>query len=152
MNIADNLVGMLPQPLVYDVFMALGDYRFCISTAAYDTFRRESRWTWATLGRMGRVPARQYTGKGDDTITLEGTIYPHFRGGFRQIQAMRREADKGEPLLMVDSNGVVHGFWCITTVSETATPLTRGGMPLKQRFSLTLEYYGETYPDTDDAT
>ncbi|MCA8032024.1 phage tail protein [Burkholderia arboris] len=143
--IVDDLLSSLPNQPVYDVFMALGDYRFAISTAAYDSFRRETRWRWPAQERIGREPARQYVGRGDDTITLDGTIYPHFRGGLGQIAAMRAEANLGVPLLLVDGLGYVHDYWCVTSISESVPTLGANGVPLKQQFTVTLEFYGDDY-------
>jgi uncharacterized protein len=126
-----------------DVFMALGSYRFSISTAVYESFKRETKWRWASQERLSRTPAKQYVGPGEDTITLEGVVYPHFRGGLEQIDNIRAEADKEEPLLLVDGLGYVYDYWVVTSLSETHTALWQKGVPLKQQFTLTLEYFGE---------
>lgn len=142
----DFLASLLPfNAPPEDVFMALGEYRFSMSTAAYDTFKRETKWRWASQERLNRTPAKQYVGPGEDVITLDGVIYPHYRGGLQQIDRIRDEADRGEPLLLVDGLGYVYDYWVITQLSETHTQLWEAGVPLKQQFSLTLEFYGEDY-------
>ena len=135
-----------------DIFMALGDYRFSISTAAYESFKRETKWRWASQERLNRTPAKQYVGPGEDTITLEGVVYPHFRGGLEQIDNIRAEADKEEPLLLVDGLGYVYDYWVVTSLSESHTNLWQNGVPLKQQFTLTLEYFGEDDGAEDAAT
>lgn len=131
-----------------DVMIALGDgpdaYTFSMGTAAYNTMRRATSWRWAAVPRAGRRPARQFVGKGDDQITLDGVIYPHFKGGLNQLPRMREEADKGQPLQMVDSLGRVdYGYWCIVSIEETQTEFMKGGLPRKIAFTMTLEAYGE---------
>lgn len=131
---------------MFDVFMALGDFRFALKGAAYDSFRRETRWRWASQPRLGRAPAKQFVGPGEDVITLKGTIYPHFRGGWKQVKAMRELAGKGQPQLMVDGLGFIHGYWCITSLTESNDAIWHNGAPLKQGFTMTLEFYGEDVP------
>lgn len=130
------------------VMMALGEYRFSLSTAAYNELKRVSEWRWAKQDRMGRKPGRQFTGPDGDTITLPGTVYPHFRGGLGQINAMRAEANKGKPLMMVDGQGKIWGKWCITRIEEGQSAFLADGIPLKMDFSVTLEEYA---PDEENA-
>jgi phage protein U len=126
-----------------EIMMALGEYRFSVSTAAYNDFRRNTAWRWASQQRLGRLPAKQYLGPGEDTIEMGGTIYPHYNGGLKQIDSMRDEAGKGEPLLLVDGLGNVWGKWCILSIEETRSRHLNNGAPLKQDFRLRLENYGE---------
>ncbi|TAN71131.1 MAG: phage tail protein, partial [Magnetospirillum sp.] len=97
-----------------EVMMALGGYRFSLSTAAYQDLDRTNEYRWAAQERMGRRSARQFTGPGDETIALSGVILPHYRGGLGQLDAMRAEAGKGKPLMLVDGLGRVWGKYCIT--------------------------------------
>lgn len=124
------------------VMLALGDFRFSLSTAAYQTLERTSAWRWESVARVGVRPAQQYVGPGEDTVSIDGTVYPSFRGGLGQLDAMRAEADKGEALLLVDGTGKVWGEYCITEVRETQTVFFSNGMPRKIDFSLSLTMYG----------
>ncbi|MEM7047006.1 MAG: phage tail protein [Pseudomonadota bacterium] len=127
-----------------NILMALGDFRFSIATAAYQTLRRENEYRWAAQDRIGREPARQWLGQGHDTITLEGVIYPAERGaGTEQITAMRNAASKGEPLILVDGTGHVWGKHVIERIEETQSHLHTDSQPRKQAFALTLAAYGD---------
>lgn len=123
--------------------MGLGEYRFSISTAAYDNFERSSSWRWTEQSRIGRRPALQYAGPGKDDITLAGTIYPFYSGGIGQLPKMREMADTGKPLMLVDGLGKVWGKWCIKSISETQSSFLQGGVPRKIVFRLSLARYGE---------
>ena len=123
--------------------MALGTYRFSIDTAAYDTFKRSQTYRWQSQARVLRRPAQQFLGVGDETIELQGVIYPHLRGGLAQLDGMRAEAAKGEPLLLVDGLGFVWGQWVMTTLEEGQSYLLANGQPLKQTFQLQIMRYGE---------
>ncbi len=125
------------------VMMALGDFRFSVSTAAYQSLQRTTTWRWAAVERVAVRPVQQFVGLGEDTIGLEGTIYPAYAGGFGQMDAMRTEANKGKPLMFVDGTGLVWGDFCITEISETQTVFFSNGLPRKVDFRLSLTRYGD---------
>jgi len=124
------------------VMMALGLFRFGLKGAAYQTFRRSAEWRWEQLDRIGRAPALQYVGPGAQEISLEGVIYPHFKGGLRQVELMRLQAGFGLPMMLVDGLGWVWDRWVITSAEETKTLFLADGAPRKIEFSLTLRAYG----------
>lgn len=135
-----------------DVLMTLGDgqsqFRFAIDTAAYQSLQRRTEWRWPAQDRLWNDPARQFTGKGQDEITLEGVILPAFRGGLGQIKALRELADAplrdgsgARPLMLVTGYGDVLGEWVITGLEEEQPAIGPSGAPLEQRFRLTLAAY-----------
>ena len=126
-----------------DTMMKLGEFKFSINTAAYQQLMRSTSYNWEAQSRVGNHDALQFTGFGEDTITLKGTIYPHWRGGTKQIRDMRDMAAQGKPLMLVDGNGYVHGRWVITKVDERDSTFAAGGNPLKQQFTLALRYYDD---------
>lgn len=126
--------------------LALGSLRFGVNAASYQSLQRTAAYRWATLDRAGRQPAAQYLGPGVETITLPGVIYPHFRGGLRQIEAMRLLARAGEPQILVDGLGFVLQRWVILRVSETKRAFLADGAPRRIDFSIELQSYGEDGP------
>ena len=125
------------------IMLALGDFRFEIGTAAYQSLQREHSYEWAVQDRLGRVGASQFTGRKPGTITLNGIIYPAFRGGLGQVQTMRDAAQNGEPLRLVSGTGKILGKWVITQVGETGKTFTDDGRPRRIDFTITLQEYGE---------
>ena len=125
-----------------ETMMALGAYRFSIDSAAYQRFKRTQRYRWQPQARLSRVPAMQFVGQGEDNITLNGVIYPHFRGGLTQLDRLREEAAKGEPQLLVDGLGFIWGQWVVMSIDEEQQFFIANGQPLKQTFSLSLVFYG----------
>jgi len=125
------------------MLMALGEFRFSVETAAYETLRDIASYRWSSQDRIGRPPALQYLGPGERTVELDGTIYPSYRGGLGQLDRMRALAAQGEPLLMVSGRGDVMGLWVITRVEEDQSHHLRAGEPRKQGFRLALTFYGE---------
>lgn len=129
-----------------DIMMQIGDYPFSIDTAAYDQMKRKSQWRWAEQDRFGRNSALQFTGVGSEEIRLSGVILPAWRGGTGQVDDMRAEAAKGEPLILVDGLGHVWGDYVITSIEEAQSHLTAYGVGRKVRFEMVLKYYGEDAP------
>ena len=126
-----------------DVMMMLGRNAFAINTAAYDGFRHQAAWRWPAQERIESPPARQFIGPDSQTITLSGFILPHFnRGGLAALERLRKAADDGRPLLLVDGQGFVHGDWVITSLEETRTAFFADGAPRRVDFTIALGDYG----------
>jgi hypothetical protein len=126
-----------------DVMMGLGNYRFSLSTAAYQDLKRTNPYRWSAQNRIGQRPALQYIGPGQETIELSGDIYPLYKGGIGQLDKMRVLAGTGQPQILVDGLGNIWGKWCIEEIQETQTTFLPGGIPKKQSFTLRLSHYGE---------
>lgn len=123
--------------------MKLGRYAFSLNTAAYQELQRSGAYRWAAQERHGQHAALQYLGPGEDSLSLSGVIYPQFAGAVDQVEDMRAEAAQGEPLLLVDGLGRIHGKWAILMVTETQRVFFADGVPRKIEFSLKLRYFGE---------
>lgn len=126
-----------------EVMLALGGFRFSTAEVAYQSLRRSDAWRWATQERIGREPALQFLGADKTTVEIEGIIYPHYKGGLKQLDAMRAEAGKGEPLLLADGYGNIWHRWVIERLEETQTKPLPNGAPRKIEFRLSLGKYGD---------
>lgn len=124
------------------VMMGLGDFRFGLDTAAYQTLTRATEYRWESQERIGRHPAMQFIGEGHTTIDLDGAILPLFRGGLSQIDRMRTIAGQGTPKMLVSGRGKVFGLFAIMSVSETQTIFLPDGTARKLEFSISLQSYG----------
>jgi phage protein U len=123
--------------------LSLGPYTFGIATAAYQEFRRTSEWLWPSQQRFGSTPAVQSTGKGDETISLPGVIFPEWNGGTTQLDQLRDLADERQPQTLVDGRGNALGQWVITGIEETGSNFAQAGVARKQEFTITLKYFGD---------
>lgn len=126
-----------------DVMMALGSYRFSINTAALQSISETHSWRWADHNVAGSKPKSQYIGPDLSTIRLPGTIYPHFRGGLEQTDKMKAEADKGEPLRMVDGLGKDWGLWTVRQLQVDKSQLWTKGVARKIEFTLEIKEYSQ---------
>lgn len=125
------------------IMMALGQYRYAVSSATYQNMKITRNYRWASQERLTQRPSNQFIGLGEKTLSKTGVIYPHFSGGLKQVDAMEREADTGRPLLMVDGLGDVWGYWVVLSLSDTRTMFTQDGRQQKQEFDLALRFYGQ---------
>jgi phage protein U len=128
------------------VMMALGSFRFGMSNDAYQNFSRTAGYRWSKVDRLGRAPAMQFLGPDAQTVTLSGVIYPHFKGGLKQVDLMMLKAETATPLMMVDGLGWVWKRWVITSVTEKKGLFMADGAPRKIDFTMTLKSYGSDGP------
>ena len=125
------------------VMLGLGEFRFEIATAAYQKFTHNQSWRWPEQARINRDPALQFVGRNVGEIELDGVIYPSFKGGLGQIEAMRTLANAGRPQQLVDGLGRIWGAWVITEIGDTRTVFADDGQPRKLEFRIKLKAYGE---------
>lgn len=125
------------------VMMGLGGFRFSISTAAYQQLERTNEYRWQSQERIGRHPAMQYLGEGHTTVRLSGVIYPSFKGGIKQIDALRGRAGTGSPQFLASTYGRIFGQFVIMSVGEVQTFFLANGAPRKVEFTLEMKSYGE---------
>jgi len=128
------------------VLLSLGTYKFSLATAAYESLQRQWQFSWAGQERLQNHVAKQFTGMGEQSITLPGTIYPGQYGDGKFIENLAAAAAQGKPLQLVSGTGSIMGFWCIESLQETRKVLFPDGTPRKIEFSIKLTYYGERYP------
>ncbi len=121
----------------------LGPFRFALDSTAYDSLARKSSWDWKEVDRVGSMPALQYTGPRNDSITIEGRIIPGFTGGVEQMARMRMMGDLALPLPLIDGTGRIHGLWVIESVEDTGTKHFKDGYPRMVTFNIGLKKYGD---------
>ena len=118
-------------------------YYFNLDTAAFDELRRSTEFRWASQERLGRRPAQQAVGMGEEKITLKGAIFPGFKGGIKQLDTLRGLGAQLKPLTLTTGYGDVLGTWCLKNVEEEQSALLQGGIPRKQAFTLEFARYGD---------
>lgn len=124
-----------------EVMMQLGFFQFSLDNAAYQRLSRSTEYRWAGQPRLGTNDALQFTGLGADTIEFEGVIYPHFRGGLKQLDKMRNQASIGVPLSLVSGLGKVLGLWVVEAISEGQEVFAAQGVPHRQDFTMRITRY-----------
>lgn len=124
-----------------DVMMMLGEYAFGLDTAAFQEMNRSTEWHWPSQDVFGGRPVLQFTGKGEDAITLPGIIFPEYWGGTDQLDQLRDLADEGEPQTLIDGRGFILGEWVITGVQERQSVFGPAGVGRRQEFTINLKRF-----------
>jgi len=124
----------------------LGSFQFDLQNGAPQTLDRTAEYRWEEQPRILRDPANQFLGPGSQQITLDGTLYPGFTGKVTTIESLRSLAAKGEPQMLTDGMGKVHGKWVIKRVREGQGSFLQGGAPRRIDFTLDLLRYAEDNP------
>lgn len=120
------------------MMMALGMFVFGLPTLAYQELQRQTEWRHPSSSRVGTNPARQFAGRGDDTLTLPGILLPELAGSLLSLDALREMANTGRAYPMVEGSGRILGLWVIERVSETRSLFFPDGTPRRIEFSLGL--------------
>lgn len=128
--------------------MTLGQATFSLSTRALEAFQRQSSYSWVSMERINRRPAKQWTGEGEDSVTLTGVIFPHTEiggraPGTRQLEQLRSMAAQGQPYNLSDGNGNNYGLYCVESIQESVDRMFDNGAPRKQGYDLQLSRYGD---------
>jgi phage protein U len=124
-----------------DTMLALGAFRFSISTAAYQQLERQSSYKWEEVERFGQAPLMQYCGYDSETISLQGTILPEYKGGLGQMSQMRVQASLGIALPLVTGTGNYYGLWVVESITEAQEVFWSNGQPRKIDFQINLKKY-----------
>jgi len=128
------------------VMLVLGNVPFMVGTLAHQTIARSLEYRWAVHERLLRTPSRQFVGPGSESVTLEGYALPHHTGGGDTLLRLRALAETGEPQILVDHFGTVHGRYVVERIEQTGSELDMAGQPGRIEFSIELAAYGEDAP------
>ncbi|QOJ22057.1 MAG: phage tail protein [Gammaproteobacteria bacterium] len=119
-------------------------YYFNLSTAGYDTLRRQTHYNVAAQSRLTRSDALQAVSRGGETITISGAIFTK-KSGAGQLDRLRGIGYAMTPLNLTTGYGETLGQWYLTRIEEEQSGLFADGMPRKQQFTLEFQRYGEDY-------
>jgi phage protein U len=134
MSLGSFVSGYIPM-------LRLGSINFALNTAVYQEMQRTAEYNWPGQERFGQLAALQYTGPGEETMTLPGVIYPTYKGSANAIANLRTLASLGQPQMLMDSQGKLYGNWVIVRVEEKRSEFALLNMPKKIEFSVTLKRF-----------
>lgn len=118
-------------------------YYFNLDTAAFDELQRRTAYRWAGQERLTREISQQAVGQGEDSLTIKGAVFPLFKGGISQLDALRAIGRQLLPVSLTTGYGAVLGNWCLQKIDEDQSSLLAGGIPRKQGFTLEFTKYGD---------
>ncbi|MBZ0126423.1 MAG: phage tail protein [Rhodocyclaceae bacterium] len=120
------------------MMMTLGLFVFGLYTVPYQQLARQTQWRHPSASRVGRRPARQYIGPGDDTIDLSGTLYPELTGGRISLALLREMADTGKAWPLIQGDGTFYGLFIVENITETGSVFFPDGAARKIDFGIKL--------------
>lgn len=126
-------------------------------TPNFQTVNADSNFTWLQQGRLSRDPAMQFTGPGEDSVLIEGVLYPNHFGGLQTLENLRLAGRAGQtltlirfyPLLDPDGmRGVICGRFAIRRLRRAHNKIGLNGVAHQLTFIIELVRYGEDGPNT----
>ncbi|WP_336867750.1 phage tail protein [Sphingomonas sanguinis] len=120
------------------MLLALGMFVFGIDTLAFDELARRASWRHATSTRIGARDATQYTGPGEETISIPGSVFAEIADGDLSLDELRRMAATGDAWSLVDGMGYVYGAYVITTIDDRRKHFYPNGKPRQIDFAIEL--------------
>lgn len=121
------------------MMMALGMFIFSLETLAYQELQRQTEWRHGSTSRIGTNPARQFLGRGDDSITMPGILLPALAGTPLSLDTLRAMADTGKAWPLIEGTGRILGIWVIESMSETKTLFFTDGAARRIEFTISLK-------------
>lgn len=118
---------------------ALGLFIFEFATWPFDELSRRSDWGHASAARVGARDALQFTGPGDETVSIAGKLAPEAAGSFSAITTLRAMADEGDEYQLVLGTGDVWGGFVIVGLDERRKFLLVDGTPRLIDFTMDLK-------------
>ncbi|KVO49969.1 phage tail protein [Burkholderia stagnalis] len=122
------------------MMMSLDRFVFSLQTAPYRELQRQRNWKHRTSSRVGARDASQFTGAGDDTITLNGMVAAdNDIGAVASLDELAKMGDVGDAYVLVDGVGTVYGAYIIESLNESSTYHRPDGTARKIEFNLSLK-------------
>ena len=121
------------------MLMSLGQFIFKTSTLAFQEIQRQRAWSYADNAVAFGRPKKQFTGAGEDSVTLPGLIYEEYGFGTRfALDELASMADTGQGFVLMDGSGYLYGVFVIDSIDETKSILMDNGVPRKIDYTLKL--------------
>lgn len=129
------------------MMMTFGFFVFALGTAPYQDFQRQLAWRHPGTSRVGAMPAHQFTGRDEETITLSGTLLPEITGGRLSLAALEDMAEQGQAWPLIEGTGYYYGLYVVTALNTTRTLFFSDGAARRIEFQLTLKRVDDTRAD-----
>ncbi|TPG14378.1 phage tail protein [Sphingomonas oligophenolica] len=118
--------------------LSYGMFGFSMATLAHDELSRRRNWRHATSSRIGARDATQFTGPGEDTVSIQGSALAELQDGRASLDQLAAMAATGEPWPLVDGLGRIYGSFVITALDERQKHFFPNGEPRRIDFSVDL--------------
>lgn len=120
------------------MLLGLGMFIFGLDTLAFDELQRRTSYRHATTPRIGARDAAQFTGVGEETMAINGSVFHEIADGRVSLDELRRMAASGDAWSLVDGLGYVYGAFVITGLDERSKAFFPNGAPRQIDFAIDL--------------
>lgn len=120
------------------MMMCYGLFVFSLKSVPFQKMTEIKKWDHPKNARVNARPAYQFTGIGEETLTLEGALYPEITGGRLSLALLERMNDQGYAWPLIEGTGIPYGFYITTELTRTKTEFFSDGSPRKIDFILSL--------------
>ncbi|MEQ4451702.1 phage tail protein [Kosakonia sp. YIM B13605] len=127
------------------MMMVFGMFVFMLRTTPYQQLRHSQEWRHVKNERVNQSASWQYIGAGDDTVTLEGVLYPEITGGNLSLSALETIGFAGRPWPLIEGDGRIYGMYVLTRLERGKSEFDQYGNPRKIEFTLSLSRVDEDF-------
>ncbi|MEJ4043903.1 phage tail protein [Erwinia sp. SLM-02] len=120
------------------MMMVYGMFVFTLRTVPYQALQHSQAWRHVKNDRVNASAGWQYIGPGDDTVTLQGVLYPEITGGNLSLAALNSIGFAGRPWPLIEGTGRIYGMYVMTALERGKSEFDRYGNPKKIEFTLSL--------------
>ena len=121
------------------MLMALGLFAFELATLPFSEMQRHEDWRHPGSERIGARDAVQFTGPGEDRVTLTGMCVPEVGGNYDSIDQLRAMADTGEAWPLVEGTGRILGNFVVTGLDTRRQHFIDNGVARTTDFAIDLK-------------
>jgi phage protein U len=127
--------------------LAIGPHIFEILPLSLQKLSEVTKANWPATKRFGVGPARQFTGRDEDSFDIEGVYYDQEFGGHADYLALKATQAAGEPVELLGraaegAAASVFGTVVILEVSADHTHIHTTGIGRKVEFGIKLAPFG----------
>ena len=87
---------------------------------------------------IGGLQPKEFTGEGEDEITLSGQILPYHVGGLDELELLHGMRRAGARFPLQRGDGWRPGWYAITRIAESHSELSRDGVGFVVRHQITM--------------
>lgn len=114
------------------MLLTLGQFVFSVDTMTFNEIQRSRSWSYGSNAIGQGRDQYQFTGVGEETVTIPFLIYQSHGFGDRQsIDDLSEMADSGKGFVLLDGSGYLYGVFIITAIDETRSHITSSGVARK---------------------
>lgn len=127
--------------------LALGSHIFEVAPLNFQSIERATQVKWPAIPRFGNRPGRQFTGYGDDPMTISGKLYPEELGGRDEFEAIRATQRAAQPVMLIGwaaatgTKARIFGQVVILDVFDRQSSFNRAGQSRRLEFDIEVAPY-----------